>query len=133
MSLVSLAGEIRSYDARSLSDAVSLTQDERIHRILKGDYEIFELLRQRVPEDGLVLFVTGSSLPTVRRALCIGQILYPPRFTVVARLLPVLATPDMPVFAVDLIHEETPAPAAWKMVEERDSLRVWRYFPEAAR
>lgn len=131
-SLVSLAGEIRSYDVRSIMDALSLTQEERIQRTLKGDYAIFELLRQKVPEDGLVLFVTGSTLPTVQRALRIGLLLYPPRFAPVARLLPLppgdARTSDAPVFAVDLVGEETPA-SSWELVERQESFRLWRYRP----
>jgi hypothetical protein len=130
-SLVSLAGEIRSYDVRSLMDAVSLTEEERIQRTLQDDYAILTTLRGSVPKDGVVLFVTGSTLSTVQRALRVGVLLYPPRFDLVARLLPLVpgdaGGADVPVFAVDLVGEESPPPSTWELVEQPESFRLWRY------
>lgn len=128
-SVVLLAREMRSYDAGSLMDALSISQEERIRRTLQDDYEIFAALRALAPDSGLVLFVTGSSLPTVRRALRIGQLLYPPRFEVVALLSPLLAkkTSESPVLAVDMSREAVPAPDAWGLVEDAGTFRIWRY------
>ena len=134
-SLVLLAGEILSYDLRSLEEAVSLSEDERIQQTLRGDYEIYATLRKTVPENGLVFFVTGSTLPTVQRALRIGLLLYPPRFVPVARLLALVqrdARADTPVFAVDLVGEEIP-PSSWELVERQETFQLWRYrAPERA-
>jgi hypothetical protein len=84
----------------------------------------------------LVLFVTGSDLATVKRALRVGQLVYPPRFAPTALLLPLVppgvSRSNAPVFAVDLTGEETPARSAWDLVERGRTFRLWRYRAPAA-
>jgi hypothetical protein len=130
-SLLSLSDEVRAYDVRSLAAAVSLSEEERIERALAGDYAIFTTLNDRVPRDGSVLFVTGSTLPTVKRAMRIGILLYPPRFALAGRLLPLvprgMAMSNAPVFAVDLVRQEAAAPQAWELVEAGSDFQLWRY------
>lgn len=137
-SFASLVNEARSYDVHSLVDAVSLSQEERIRSTLQDDYEILTTLRANVPAGGLVLYVTGSDLPTVKRAMRLGLLLYPPRFAPTARLQPLVPAnvrrSNAQVFAVDLTGKEKPARSAWDPVEPGQNFQLWRYrTPESSR
>jgi hypothetical protein len=129
VSLGWLGREVLSYDAQSMVDAVSLSQEQRIRRTLQGDYEVYETLREKVPENGRVLFVTGSTLAMAQRAMRVGLLLYPPRFDLVARLpaaLPMEAGTPNAVFAVDFIRAETPE-QSWELLESEKTFQLWRY------
>jgi len=136
-SVLSLYDEVRDYDSTSLAAAMSLSEAERIESVLDADYPLFTLLSETVPEDGIVVFVSGSTLPTVKRAMRIGTLLYPPRFVLAGRLMALMPQSMTPssstVFAVDLVGEEEAAPQTWEPVASGNSLRVWRYRAPDAR